>query len=163
MKLLVSLTVNGESHDLAVAPHRTLLEVLREELDLTGTKMGCGDGDCGTCTVLLDGVPVTSCMMLAMDARGKEITTIEGLATNGQLRPLQQAFIEHGALQCGFCTPGMILTAEYLLAQNPNLSDEEIRVGLAGNLCRCTGYVQILEAVAACRDGLKVNAEDLDG
>lgn len=160
MKSLISLNVNGQQFDFAVAPHRTLLEVLREELDLTGTKMGCGDGDCGTCTVLLDGVPITSCMMLAMDARGKEITTIEGLAVNGQLRPLQQAFIDHGALQCGFCTPGMILTSEYLLAQNPNLTDEEIRIGLAGNLCRCTGYVQILEAVAACRDGKQGDAEE---
>lgn len=160
MKLLVSLNVNGQVYDLAVAPHRTLLEVLREELDLTGTKMGCGDGDCGACTVLLDGVPITSCMMLVIDARGKEITTIEGLAVNGQLHPLQQAFIDYGALQCGFCTPGMILTAKYLLAQNPNLTDQEIRVGLAGNLCRCTGYVQILEAVAACRDGKQVDREE---
>lgn len=153
MKLLLSLNVNGQQYDLAVAPHRTLLEVLREDLDLTGTKMGCGDGDCGACTVLLDGAPITSCMMLAVDARGKEITTIEGLAVNGQLHPMQQAFIDYGALQCGFCTPGMILTAAHLLEENPNPTDEEIRIGLAGNLCRCTGYVQILEAVAACRDG----------
>lgn len=153
MKLLVSLNVNGQSYDLALAPHRTLLDVLREEIGLTGTKRGCDDGDCGACTVLIDGAPITSCMMLAVDAQGKAITTIEGLAANGKLHPLQRAFIDHGALQCGFCTPGMILTAKYLLDENPHPTDEEIREGLAGNLCRCTGYVQILEAVAACRDG----------
>jgi aerobic carbon-monoxide dehydrogenase small subunit len=153
MKLFLSLNVNGQIHDLAVAPHRTLLEVLRDDIGLIGTKRGCDDGDCGACTVLADGAPITSCMVLAVDAQGKAITTIEGLAVDGQLHPLQRAFIEHGALQCGFCTPGMILMAKYLLDQNPPLTDEEIRAGLAGNLCRCTGYVQILEAVAACRDG----------
>ena len=153
MKLLVSLNVNGQSYDLALAPHRTLLDVLREDVGLTGTKRGCDDGDCGACTVLVDGAPITSCMMLAVDAQGKAITTIEGLSANGKLHPLQRAFIDHGALQCGFCTPGMILTAKYLLDENPHLTDEEIREGLAGNLCRCTGYVQILEAVEACRDG----------
>ncbi len=153
MKLLVSLNVNGQSYDLALAPHRTLLDVLREDVGLTGTKRGCDDGDCGACTVLVDGAPITSCMMLAVDAQGKAITTIEGLAVNGKLHPLQRAFIDHGALQCGFCTPGMILTAKYLLDENPHPTDEEIREGLAGNLCRCTGYVQILEAVEACRDG----------
>jgi len=153
MKLLVSLNVNGQSYDLALAPHRTLLDVLREDVGLTGTKRGCDGGDCGACTVLIDGAPITSCMMLAVDAQGKAITTIEGLAANGKLHPLQRAFIDHGALQCGFCTPGMILTAKYLLDENPHPTDEEIRVGLAGNLCRCTGYLQILEAVAACRDG----------
>jgi aerobic carbon-monoxide dehydrogenase small subunit len=153
MKLLVSLNVNGQSYDLAVAPQRTLLDVLREDTGLTGTKRGCDGGDCGACTVLVDGAPITSCMMLAVDAQGKTITTIEGLAENGKLHPLQRAFIEHGALQCGFCTPGMILTAKYLLDENPQLTDDEIRAGLAGNLCRCTGYLQILEAVEACRDG----------
>jgi carbon-monoxide dehydrogenase small subunit len=157
MKLLLSLNVNGQAYDLAVAPHRTLLEVLRDDLGLTGTKRGCDDGDCGACTVLVDGAPITSCLLLAVDAQGKAITTIEGLAAGGQLHPLQRAFVDHGALQCGFCTPGMILTAKYLLDQNPHLTDEAIRAGLAGNLCRCTGYVQILEAVAACRDG-KVDA-----
>jgi carbon-monoxide dehydrogenase small subunit len=152
MKLLVSLNVNGQSYDLALAPHRTLLDVLREDVGLTGTKRGCDGGDCGACTVLIDGAPITSCMMLAVDAQGKPITTIEGLAANGKLHPLQRAFIDHGALQCGFCTPGMILTAKYLLDENPHLTDEEIRAGLAGNLCRCTGYLQILDAVAACRD-----------
>jgi carbon-monoxide dehydrogenase small subunit len=152
MKLLVSLNVNGQSYDLALAPHRTLLDVLREDVGLTGTKRGCDGGDCGACTVLIDGAPITSCMMLAVDAQGKAITTIEGLAANGKLHPLQRAFIDHGALQCGFCTPGMILTAKYLLDENPHLTDEEIRAGLAGNLCRCTGYLQILDAVAACRD-----------
>lgn len=159
MKLLISLMVNDQTYDLAVAPHRTLLEVLREEVGLTGTKRGCDDGDCGACTVLLDGKPITSCMMLAVDAQDKKITTIEGLAVDGQLHPLQQAFIDHSALQCGFCTPGMILTAVYLLERNPAITDEGIRTGLAGNLCRCTGYVQILEAVAACRDGYGVVVE----
>lgn len=153
MKLLLSLNVNRQTYDLAVAPHRTLLEVLRDDIGLTGTKCGCDDGDCGACTVLVDGAPITSCLMLAVDAPGKTITTIEGLAADAQLHPLQHAFIDHGALQCGFCTPGMILTAKYLLEQNPRLTDDEIRAGLAGNLCRCTGYVQILEAVSACRDG----------
>jgi carbon-monoxide dehydrogenase small subunit len=152
MKRLISLNVNGQTYDLAAAPHRTLLDVLRDDIGLTGSKRGCDDGDCGSCTVLFDGVPVTSCMVLAVDAQGKTITTIEGLAVNGQLHPLQQAFIDYGALQCGFCTPGMILTAKFLLDQNPPPTDQEIRVGLAGNLCRCTGYVQILEAVMACRD-----------
>ncbi|HJL70044.1 MAG: (2Fe-2S)-binding protein [Anaerolineales bacterium] len=158
MKLLVSLNVNGQTYDLAVAPQRTLLEVLRENVRLTGTKCGCDDGDCGACTVLLDGVPVTSCLVLAVDGQDKAITTIEGLAVDGELHPLQQAFIDYGALQCGFCTPGLILAAKYLLEQNPNPTDEEIRFGLAGNLCRCTGYVQVLEAVAACRvnDGAAV-------
>lgn len=154
MKLLLSLNVNGQTYDVAAAPHRTLLEVLREDIGLSGTKRGCDDGDCGSCTVLVDGAPVTSCMMLAMDAQDKAITTIEGLAVDGRLHPVQQAFIDHGALQCGFCTPGMILTAKYLLENNPNLSDEDIRAGLAGNLCRCTGYVQILHAVESCRDGV---------
>ena len=158
MKLLVSLNVNGQTYDLAVAPQRTLLAVLRENVRLTGTKCGCDDGDCGACTVLLDGVPVTSCLVLAVDGQDKAITTIEGLAVDGELHPLQQAFIDYGALQCGFCTPGLILAAKYLLEQNPNPTDEEIRFGLAGNLCRCTGYVQVLEAVAACRvnDGAAV-------
>ena len=158
MELLVSLDVNGQTYDLAGAPQRTLLEVLRENVRLTGTKCGCDDGDCGACTVLLDGVPVTSCLVLAVDGQDKAITTIEGLAVDGELHPLQQAFIDYGALQCGFCTPGLILAAKYLLEQNPNPTDEEIRFGLAGNLCRCTGYVQVLEAVAACRvnDGAAV-------
>ena len=159
MKLLISLNVNGQTHDLAVAPNRTLLEVLREAVWLTGTKRGCDDGDCGACTVLIDGNPITSCMLLAIDAQGKEITTIEGIAVNGILHPVQQAFIDHGGLQCGFCTPGVILTAKYLLEQEPTPTDEEIRVGLAGNLCRCTGYVQILEAVSAVRDGKSIEAE----
>lgn len=160
MKLLVSLNVNGQTYDLAVAPHRTLLDVLREDIGLTGTKRGCDDGDCGACTVLIDGEPVTSCLVLAVDGQGKAITTIEGLAVDGQLHPVQQAFIDYGGLQCGFCTPGMILAAKYLLEQNPNPTDEEISLGLAGNLCRCTGYVQILEAVAACREDNGVVAED---
>lgn len=148
---MITLKVNGEVHELAVEPHRTLLEVLRNELGLTGTKRGCDEGDCGACTVLLDGRPVTSCLMLVMDARGKEITTIEGLAVGDDLHPLQKAFIERGALQCGFCTPGMILASKALFDENPHPSEEEMRLAITGNLCRCTGYVQIIEAMKAYR------------
>lgn len=148
---MITLKVNGEVHELAVEPHRTLLEVLRNELGLTGTKRGCDEGDCGACTVLLDGRPVTSCLMLVMDARGKEITTIEGLAVGDDLHPLQKAFIERGALQCGFCTPGMILASKALFDENPHPAEEEMRLAITGNLCRCTGYVQIIEAMKAYR------------
>ena len=143
----IRLHVNGRIHDLLVDPARRLLDVLREDLDLTGAKEGCGSGQCGSCTVLLDGKPVASCMMFAVDAVGREITTIEGLAPPGQLHPLQQAFINHGAVQCGFCTPGMILSAKALLDENPCPSEEQIGRALAGNLCRCTGYRKIVEAV----------------
>ena len=160
MKRLLSLSVNGQSYDLATAPHRTLLDVLRDDIGLTGSKRGCDEGECGACSVLLDGEPVLSCLMLAVDTVDKEILTIEGLAVDGQLHPIQQAFIDYGALQCGFCTPGMIITATYLLERYPNPTDEEIRLGLAGNLCRCTGYVQILQAVAACRAGSAAVAEE---
>lgn len=125
----------------------TLLEALRERLGLTGTKRGCDMGQCGACTVLLDGQPVRSCLTLAIDAQGQEITTIEGLARNGELHPLQRAFHEHGAIQCGFCTPGMILTARALLAENPTPTVREIKQAISGNLCRCTGYVKIIEAI----------------
>lgn len=149
MKRIIELRVNGEAHELLVEPHRTLLEVLREGIGLTGTKEACDTGECGACTVLLDGVPVNSCLVLALDARGKEITTIEGLAVNGVLHPLQKAFIEHGATQCGFCTPGMILTAKALLDEKPRPTEVEVRQAISGNLCRCTGYVKIVEAVLA--------------
>ena len=127
----------------------TLLETLRERLGLTGTKQGCDMGQCGACTVLLDGQPVRSCLTLAMDAQGQEITTIEGLARNGELHPLQRAFHEHGAIQCGFCTPGMILTAKTLLDENPTPTVREVKQAISGNLCRCTGYVKIIEAITA--------------
>jgi carbon-monoxide dehydrogenase small subunit len=155
MKYPITLTVNCEQHKLGVAPHRTLLDVLRNDLELRGTNRGCDSGDCGACTVLMtrpgdeSGTAVTSCMVLAVDADGAEITTIEGLARDGKLHPLQQAFVEHGAIQCGFCTPGMILTAVALLKENPHPTEEEVRAGLAGNLCRCTGYAKIVEAVLA--------------
>ena len=141
--------VNGRTEELAIPPNRTLLEVLRDELYLTGTKEGCGTGNCGACTVILDGHPVLACLTLALEAEGSEVLTIEGLGANGELHPLQQAFIEHGAVQCGFCTPGFILAAKALLERNPNPTTDEIRQALSGNLCRCTGYVRIIEAVAA--------------
>jgi carbon-monoxide dehydrogenase small subunit len=143
----LELKVNGEDYSLEVEPHRTLLEVIRNDLGLTGTKLGCGGGECGACTVILDGKAVKSCLMLALDARGKEIWTIEGLSRVGDLHPLQRAFVELGAIQCGFCTPGMIMASKALLDENPQPSEQEIKDALAGNLCRCTGYVKILEAV----------------
>jgi aerobic carbon-monoxide dehydrogenase small subunit len=147
MKRMIQLRVNGETHDLRVEPRHTLLKVLREELGLTGTKKGCDVGDCGACTVLMDGKPVNSCLVLAVEVNGQEITTIEGLEKNGKLHPLQEAFLQCGAVQCGFCTPGMILSAKALLDENPNPSEEEIRKAISGNLCRCTGYAKIVEAV----------------
>lgn len=149
MKQLIELRVNGEVQDVVVEPQVTLLEALRERLGLTGTKRGCDMGQCGACTVLLDGQPVRSCLTLAVDAQGREITTIEGLARNGELHPLQRAFHEHGAIQCGFCTPGMILTARALLDENPTPTVGEVKRAISGNLCRCTGYVKIIEAITA--------------
>lgn len=143
----ITLTVNGQSHHLDVSLHRTLLEVLRDELGLTGTKYGCGMGECGACTVLIEGKPVLSCITLAATADGKAITTIEGLAEDGNLHPVQQAFIDRGAIQCGYCTPGMILAAKALLDENPGPTEEEVKQYLRGNLCRCTGYTKIIEAV----------------
>ena len=145
--LLAELVVNGEPHGVAIAPERTLLEVLREDLDLTGTKHGCELGECGACTVLVDGEPRLSCLTLAVEAEGREITTVEGLASENGLHPLQRAFVELSAAQCGYCTPGMLLTAKALLDKNPSPSRDETKQALAGNLCRCTGYVKILEAV----------------
>ena len=147
MKTLITLTVNGETRDLVVPAHKTLLEVLREDLNLTGTKHGCELGECGTCTVLVDGVPMLSCLALPVELQGREIKTVEGMAENGRLHPLQQAFAELGAAQCGYCTPGILLTAEALLAANAAPTRDEVREALAGNLCRCTGYTKILEAV----------------
>lgn len=152
MKQEVRLIVNGESYLVSIEPNETLLDVLRNKLGLTGTKKGCDAGDCGACTVLIDGKSVPSCLVLAVSARGKEITTIEGLADGENLHPLQQAFIDHFAVQCGFCTPGMILSAKALLDENPNPTEEEVRLALAGNLCRCTGYHKIVEAVLAAKD-----------
>ena len=147
MKTLLQLRINGEHHDLYTAVHKTLLEVLREDLNLTGTKHGCELGECGTCAVLIDGQPVLSCLTLPIEIQGREITTIEGLAENGQFHPLQEAFADLGATQCGFCIPGMLLTAKAMLDQNPHPTRQEIRATLAGNLCRCTGYTKIIEAI----------------
>ena len=147
MKELIELKVNGEEYEVAIQPWRTLLEVLRNDLGLTGAKRGCDEGDCGACTVIIDGKTKLACLTLAIEAEGKEIETIEGLAKGGELHPIQEAFVEHGAIQCGFCTPGMILSAKALLEENPKPSEEEIRRGISGNLCRCTGYVKIVEAI----------------
>jgi aerobic carbon-monoxide dehydrogenase small subunit len=149
MKQQVTFTVNDEVHEIVVEPNELLVDVLRDRLDLTGTKVGCGTGDCGACTVIVDGKPVNSCLMLAVEANGKEILTIEGLAKNGKLHPLQEAFVEEGAIQCGFCTPGMVLSAKALLDRNPQPTEGEIRMEIAGNICRCTGYVKIVDAIWA--------------
>ncbi len=145
----IHLTVNGEPCDLVVESHHSLLQVLREQLVLTGTKNGCEAGECGACAVLMNGEPVNSCMVLAPEAQGAEIVTIEGLASDRQLEPLQEAFIAAGAIQCGFCTPGMLINARALLNRNPDPGEQEIREALVGNLCRCTGYVRIIQAVRA--------------
>ena len=156
MKHQIRLTVNGDDYKLALDPWRTLNEVLREDLNLTGTKLGCGSGDCGACTVIVDGRSISSCLTLAVEMDGKEITTVEGLALSGdQLHPIQESFISKGAIQCGFCTPGMELSALYLLEQNPNPTEEEIRTFISGNLCRCTGYNKIVEAIDAAGKQMK--------
>ena len=153
MKHEITLRINGDDYRVAVDPWRTLNEVLREDLHLTGTKLGCGSGDCGACTVMVNGRTVSSCLTLAVEMNGQEILTVEGLAPSGEsLHPIQEAFIEKGAIQCGFCTPGMEMSALYLLQQNPSPAEEEIRNHLSGNLCRCTGYNKIVEAIAACTD-----------
>lgn len=143
----IQITVNGELYDLLVRPNKTLLDLLRYDLGLTGTKKGCDEGDCGACTVIADGKVVTSCLVLAVEMDGATLTTIEGLHKGDELHPIQQAFVDSGAVQCGFCTPGMILTTKALLDENPDPSEEEIKHYLEGNLCRCTGYTKILDAV----------------
>jgi carbon-monoxide dehydrogenase small subunit len=149
MRIPINLTVNKEAHQLAVKPNHVLTDILRDELGLTGTKKGCGQGKCGACTVLLDGRPVHACLILAPQVDGKEITTIEGIAGE-EPHPLQSAFVENGAVQCGFCTPGMIITSKALLDTNPDPGEAEIKSAIAGNLCRCTGYIKIVEAVQSC-------------
>ena len=157
MDVSISLRVNGERHDLHVPAHHTLLQLLRERLALTGTKNGCDEGECGACTVLLNGEPVNSCLVLAPEADGTEVVTIEGLAEDDRLDPLQEAFLAGGATQCGFCTPGILISARALLNRRPDPTDAEIRTALVGNLCRCTGYLSIIEAVkTAARSGQAV-------
>ena len=147
MKNLITLNVNGENRELMVEPRQTLLDVLRYGLGLTGTKEGCGNGNCGACTVLIDGQPVNSCLVFAIETQGKKITTIEGMAQGGKLNKLQQAFIDEGGFQCGFCTPGMIMAAKAFLDNNASPTEAEVRLGISGNLCRCTGYDRIVRAI----------------
>ncbi len=147
MKQLIKLRINGRTEEIVVEPYWTLLRVLRDSLGLMGTKWGCESGDCGVCSVIIDGKIINSCLVLAMDATDKEITTIEGLARDGNLHPLQQAFVRHGAIQCGYCTPGLIMAAKALLDEYPQPTEDDIKMALAGNLCRCTGYVKIVEAI----------------
>jgi carbon-monoxide dehydrogenase small subunit len=154
-KELMTLRVNGETHQVAASPTHTLLEVLREELDLIGTKHGCELGHCGACTVWLDGAPVLSCLLLAVEAQESEITTVEGLAQDNTLHPLQQAFAERGAAQCGYCTPGFLMSGAHLLAANTSPTRDEIKAALAGNLCRCTGYTKIIEAVELAAERMR--------
>jgi aerobic carbon-monoxide dehydrogenase small subunit len=150
MKQILNFILNGEPIRIEIEPHLTLLQLLRDRLELTGTKEGCGMGECGACTVLLEGKAINSCIFPALEVEGKSVTTIEGIAdAKGGLHPIQKAFIEQGAIQCGFCTPGMVLSAKALLDENPRPNGEEIRNGIAGNLCRCTGYLQIVQAIKA--------------
>lgn len=151
-KHLLNITVNGQDEELAIKANKTLLEVLREDLGLTGTKEGCSEGVCGACTVLVEGKPVRSCLTLALEVNGRSVTTIEGLCKEGDLDPIQEAFVSHGAVQCGFCTPGMIMASKALLSENPHPSEDDIKYALAGNFCRCTGYAKIVEAVKAAAD-----------
>ena len=159
MKQLVTLHVNGIDYDLAIDTSMTLVDALRDEIGLTGVKKGCDDGDCGACTVLMDGKAVPSCTTLAVAAQGHEITTIEGLAKNGRLHPLQKAFVECFAVQCGYCTPGMILAGVALLSENPDPTEEEIRDTLRGNICRCTGYTKIIDAINQAKEEMKAEQE----
>jgi len=155
MKREITLTINGEDHKVEVENRRTLLDVLREDLHLLGTKKMCDMGECGSCTVLLDGKAVNACLVLAVDARGKKIETIEGVAREGRLHPIQEAFVARGAVQCGFCSPGIIMTTKAFLKKNPHPSEAEAKTAIAGNLCRCTGYVRIVEAILSAADSMK--------
>ncbi|MFC1951796.1 (2Fe-2S)-binding protein [Chloroflexota bacterium] len=155
MKHGISLRVNGDSYDVLVETCESLLDVIRNKLNLIGTKKGCDTGDCGACTIIMDGRVVNSCLTLAVEAEGKEILTIEGLADGSELHPLQEAFIKHGAVQCGYCTPGMIMSAKALLDENPKPTEGEIRQAIVGNLCRCTGYVKIVDAIKKVAESAK--------
>ncbi len=143
----IKVNINGDNYDVDVEPNTLLLDLLRDKLGLTGTKRACGTGECGACTVIMDGLTVNSCLVLAAEVNGKSITTIEGLSKNGELHPLQESFIEEGAVQCGFCTPGMILSSKALLDRNPDPTEEDVKIAIAGNLCRCTGYKKIFKAI----------------
>jgi carbon-monoxide dehydrogenase small subunit len=153
--MLLTCTINGQPAELLVQPYQTLLEAVRDVARLTGTKEGCSTGDCGACTVLLDGKPIASCLMLAMQARGRDVRTIEGLAIDASLHPVQEAFVAHGVPQCGFCIPGVLMSASALLAENPAPSEDEIRMGIAGNLCRCTGYTKMVAAIHDAADKVR--------
>lgn len=155
MKKVIKINVNGEDYEAEVSVHKTLLEFIRENLGLIGTKKGCDNGDCGSCTVLLNGKPVNSCIVLAVEADGEKVLTIEGLAKGDKLHPIQEAFIESGAIQCGYCTPGMVMAAKGLLDENPDPTEKEIRESIVGHLCRCTGYDQIVRAVRMSANHLK--------
>ena len=152
-KIPITLTINEETYEILIQPWQTLLSAIRDEVGLTGTKEGCSNGNCGSCTIIVNGRSVDSCLMLAGEADGKEILTVEGLAKNGQLHPLQKAFIEYGALQCGICTPGFLMSSKHLLDKNPRPTEHEIRLDIAGNLCRCTGYDKIVRAIQAVAQG----------
>lgn len=154
-KQIINLTVNGRPYELLIEPNTTLVDLLRDELDLTGTKCNCRAGECGACTVLIDGKLALSCLTLAVSAHDKNILTIEGLADGSRLHPIQQAFVDYGAIQCGFCTPGMILTTKALLDENPNPTQEEVKLALSGNLCLCAGYVKIVEAVMVAAEAMR--------
>jgi carbon-monoxide dehydrogenase small subunit len=154
VKQVLSFNLNGDRVEVEIETHWTLLHLLRNDFELTGTKEGCGKGECGACTVIVDGKAVNACIYPAMELEGKEVLTIEGLVgAEGKLHPIQKAFVEHGAVQCGFCTPGMVMSAKALLDENPNPSEDEIRMAIAGNFCRCTGYIQIIEAIKAASKG----------
>jgi carbon-monoxide dehydrogenase small subunit len=156
VKKIINVTINGDNYEIAVEPWKTLNEVLRDQLNLTGTKLGCGTGDCGACTVLLDGKSISSCLTLAVEVDGRSVETIEGLAeSEDKLHPIQEAFIEKGAVQCGFCTPGMIMSAKFLLSNNPEPDEITIKKALDGNLCRCTGYYKIIDAIKCASEKMK--------
>jgi carbon-monoxide dehydrogenase small subunit len=159
-KRMITLDVNGEAVELLISPNRTLLDILRHDLELTGTKRGCEEGACGACTVLIDGKPFRSCLTLAVEAQGKSIETIEGVNKGEILHPVQEAFLSEGAVQCGFCTPGMVLAAKALLVESPNPTEEEIRTAISGNLCRCTGYYKIKKAIAKASSEASAGKEE---
>jgi carbon-monoxide dehydrogenase small subunit len=163
MKRVIELDVNGITHEVMVSPEDLLVDVLRTRLELTGTKKGCGQGDCGTCTVLIDGRRALACLTLAIACQGRRILTIEGIEDHGVLHPIQQAFIDHGAVQCGYCTPGMVMSAKALLDECPQPTEQQIRQGISGNLCRCTGYVKIVDAVRDAAKRLRSTADATRG